>query len=98
MNNRLKIHIYLTISQAVKEENEESLQQNIHKTLSVDRKTNKQIITEIKLDLLFSLFVCLFVCLFFLCGTTQLEVSFPSHLPSFTYLRLIFPKIRIYHN
>ena len=63
MNNRLKIHIYLTISPAVKEENEESLQQNIHKTLSVDRKTNKQIITEIKLDLLFSLFVCV-VCLF----------------------------------
>ena len=49
----------------MKEENEESLQQNIHKTLSVDRKTNKQIFTEIQLDLLFSLFVCLIVCLFF---------------------------------
>ena len=33
---RLKIYIYLTISQAVKEENEESLQQNIDKTLLVD--------------------------------------------------------------
>ena len=34
---RLKIYIYLTISQAVKEENEESLQQNINKTLLVDK-------------------------------------------------------------
>ena len=37
MNKRLKIHIYLTISQAVKEENEESLQQNIDNTLLVDK-------------------------------------------------------------
>ena len=33
---RLKIYIYLTISQAVKGENEESLQKNIDETLLVD--------------------------------------------------------------
>ena len=45
MNYRLKIYIYLTISQAVKEESEESLWQNIYKTPLVDRKTNKEIHT-----------------------------------------------------